>query len=96
MSSISPRYLKAIDKFNEWTVSAFVAPQGQPEPAIAPSGSPSLPLSLALNQTVSLSHALPVKFILLHETKNDEGIRQFFLDVWESYVKVRASHPSST
>lgn len=30
-----------------------------------------------------------VKLILLHDTKNDDGIRLFFGDVWELYVKVR-------
>ena len=30
-----------------------------------------------------------MKFILLHEGKNDEGIKSFFMDVWELYVKVR-------
>lgn len=29
-----------------------------------------------------------MKFLLLHESKNDEGIRTFFMDVWELYVKV--------
>ena len=29
-----------------------------------------------------------MKFILLHEGKNDEGIRAFFMDVWELYIKV--------
>ena len=29
-----------------------------------------------------------VKFILLHDIKNDDGIRLFFLDLWEAYVKV--------
>ena len=32
-----------------------------------------------------------VRFILLHEGKNDEGIRSFFTDVWELYVKVNAT-----
>lgn len=27
------------------------------------------------------------KFVLLHEGKNDEGIKLFFTDVWELYVK---------
>lgn len=29
-----------------------------------------------------------MKFVLLHESKNDEAIRLFFNDVWELYVKV--------
>ena len=32
-----------------------------------------------------------MKFVLLHEGKNDEGIRAFFMDVWELYVKVSKS-----
>lgn len=32
-----------------------------------------------------------MKFIILHETKNDDGIKAFFNDLWELYVKVRAS-----
>ena len=30
-----------------------------------------------------------MKFVLLHEGKNDDGIKAFFMDVWELYVKVR-------
>jgi len=30
-----------------------------------------------------------MKFVLLHEGKNDEGIRAFFMDVWELYVKTQ-------
>lgn len=29
-----------------------------------------------------------MKFILLHEAKNDDGIKSFFNEVWELYVKV--------
>ncbi|GAA6001484.1 hypothetical protein JCM10207_006690 [Rhodosporidiobolus poonsookiae] len=49
-------YLKSIDKFHEWTVSAWLTPGG-------------------------------VKILLLHELKNDDGIRLFFQEVWETYVK---------
>ncbi|KDQ64809.1 hypothetical protein JAAARDRAFT_28446 [Jaapia argillacea MUCL 33604] len=52
----SAMYLKSVDKFNEWTISAFITPGN-------------------------------FKFLLLHESKNDEGIRSFFNEVWELYVK---------
>ena len=30
---------------------------------------------------------IDIKLMLLHETRNDDGIRAFFNDVWECYVK---------
>ncbi|ESK97483.1 trafficking protein particle complex subunit 2 [Moniliophthora roreri MCA 2997] len=53
-------YLKCVDKFNEWTVSAFITPGNS-------------------------------KFLLLHEGKNDEGIRGFLMEVWEVYIKTMMS-----
>lgn len=35
-----------------------------------------------------------MKFVLLHDGKNDDGIRAFFLDVWELYLKVGAVQDS--
>lgn len=32
-----------------------------------------------------------IRFLLLHEAKNDEAIRLFFLDVWDLYVKTLLS-----
>jgi hypothetical protein len=31
---------------------------------------------------------IDMKFVLLHEAKNDDGIKGFFYDVWELYMKV--------
>ncbi|WVQ75838.1 hypothetical protein IAR50_005471 [Cryptococcus sp. DSM 104548] len=31
---------------------------------------------------------ITMKFILLHDIKNDDGIRTFFVELWESYIKV--------
>lgn len=49
-------YLKAIDDFYGYAISAFVTPGN-------------------------------IRFLLLHETRNEEGIRQFFNDVNDLYVK---------
>ncbi|KAI8928829.1 Sedlin [Entophlyctis helioformis] len=49
-------YLKVVDKFNEWYVSAFVAPSG-------------------------------VRFMLLHDTPNTDGIRNFFNETHELYIR---------
>ncbi|KNZ55511.1 hypothetical protein VP01_265g13 [Puccinia sorghi] len=51
-------YLKQIDRFHEWSVSAWIPPGG-------------------------------MRFVLLHEIKNnDDGIKMFFLEAWESFVRV--------
>lgn len=51
---------------------------------------PSLSSQAPENLTaVFLACNLAVKFILLHEGRNDDGIRNFFLDVFEAWTKVR-------
>lgn len=50
-------YLKRIDKFNEYIVSAFVTAGG-------------------------------IRFLVLHDSNNDDSVRLFFIEVYECFLKL--------
>jgi hypothetical protein len=35
--------------------------------------------------------ASQIRFVMLHDQKNDDGIKNFFLELYEMYIKVRFS-----
>lgn len=77
------RYMKSMDRINEWTTSAFLVPGSTyllPPPLSCPFSPLKPHLALALTR-------VDIKFLILHEHKHDDGIRNFFLDVWELWTK---------
>lgn len=70
------RYLKAIDRFHEWNVSAWITPGGE-HSAIS-----------GRRYVLMLYAGIGMKLVLLWDAKNDDGIRLFLHESWEAYAKV--------
>lgn len=73
-------YLKVVDKFNEWLVSAYVTATGA---TFTGEGS-----SFVSKLTIVLSPFKGMRFMLLHEPMKSDDIKNFFFECHELYLKV--------
>ena len=69
-------YLKAIDRIGDNSISSFVTASSKNH----------------LYRTPHVNLTMPdVRFMLLHDFKGEDAIKAFFVEVYELYMKVRAS-----
>ncbi|UYV75859.1 TRAPPC2 [Cordylochernes scorpioides] len=96
MWSSSNMYLKHVDQFNEWFVSAFVTASNILLDRQLPLWTGYCHYGQA---TAIMDGLLPlwtgnchygqatIRFVMLHDSKNEDGIKNFFLDMYEIYIK---------
>ncbi|KEH43774.1 trafficking protein particle complex subunit-like protein [Medicago truncatula] len=85
----SAMYLKSVDRFNELVVSVKWNKIKEPrvdndqiKPYI------HIPLyAFCFSVIISLTCGIHTRFMLLHDSRNDDGIKSFFQEVHELYIK---------
>ncbi|NWI39783.1 TPPC2 protein, partial [Picathartes gymnocephalus] len=75
-------YLKTVDKFNEWFVSAFV----YTELGVNAYFRICYMFLFSVKILFSLI-TVHMRFIMLHDVRQEDGIKNFFTDVYELYIK---------
>ncbi|KAJ6667547.1 hypothetical protein lerEdw1_016668 [Lerista edwardsae] len=85
-------YLKTVDKFNEWFVSAFVTAGHILYKFINNLVKRLIiqPSDLVLHnflELIFLNFFLHMRFIMLHDVRQEDGIKNFFSDVYDLYIK---------
>ncbi|RLW07916.1 hypothetical protein DV515_00003673 [Chloebia gouldiae] len=79
-------YLKTVDKFNEWFVSAFVTAGHILSYSFSSYKKSLFPKRGKLDKLFSLI-TVHMRFIMLHDVRQEDGIKNFFTDVYELYIK---------
>ena len=85
------RFLKSVDRFNDLVVSVYVT-AGHILQKVTLTITHYLHFSkfdhngLIVSLTASMAHT---RFMLLHDSRSEDGIKSFFQEVHELYIKVR-------
>lgn len=67
-------FLKSVDKFNQWFVSAFVTAS-------------LIRFVIGMYFVGILILRFVISFVPVHDNRNDDGIKNFFNDIYEAYIK---------
>eukprot|EP00300_Choanocystis_sp_HF-7_P007303 c15212_g1_i1.p1 GENE.c15212_g1_i1~~c15212_g1_i1.p1 ORF type:complete len:174 (+),score=40.50 c15212_g1_i1:44-565(+) len=86
-------YLKVVDSFNEFQVSAFVtasstAPQSHDKFAINKHSNTQPPCCLKRCLFFAVFVFQGARFLMIHKARPDESLKHFFFEVYELFIKM--------